>query len=219
MGYIYAIQKSCSNKPEAQDASKSSNDRQPQKIPILPCDGDPNSNATLNKCGHCYKSPKESKMLINECGKCNNEPCCTESEENECGKCPTVQSGKDLCDPKSVLKVLNTDLIQDLSCNKSLMSLQVECPGSEACFEDQESLNCWLQINDQVKLEAKSVNFLTSKRMQIVLQQVPEGKHHVICASNGQQRKSIKPFLVVNNGLTMIENATAVAKGKNLQVS
>ena len=48
----------------------------------------PGSNATVNKCGHCYTDPKEAKLFINNCGTCRNEPCCSEGDLDPCGNCP-----------------------------------------------------------------------------------------------------------------------------------
>ena len=43
-------------------------------------------------------------------------------------------SGNQTCDPESVLHIVS-GRIQDLACNRSFVSIEVECPGN-GCFED-----------------------------------------------------------------------------------
>ena len=86
-GYFFAQRSHCGKKEEI-DQRKPKNIREEKNLEIIPCDGVPGSNATVNKCGHCYTDPKEAKIFINNCGTCRNEPCCSEGDLDPCGNCP-----------------------------------------------------------------------------------------------------------------------------------
>ena len=86
-GYFFAQRSHCGKKDQ-KDEKTPKNNREEKNLPFLPCDGIPGSNATTNRCGHCYTDPKESEFHINSCGTCRNEPCCNEGEKDACGNCP-----------------------------------------------------------------------------------------------------------------------------------
>ena len=68
-GYFFAQRSHCGKKEEI-DQRKPKNIREEKNLEIIPCDGVPGSNATVNKCGHCYTDTKEAKLFINNCGTC-----------------------------------------------------------------------------------------------------------------------------------------------------
>ena len=91
VGYFFAQQSHCGIRDHKSGGSSPKSEREEKVLPFLPCDGVPGSNATLNKCGHCYTDPKESRYFINNCGTCQDEPCCNEDQKNECGQCYNQQ--------------------------------------------------------------------------------------------------------------------------------
>ena len=86
MGYFFAQHSHCGKRDKKNEGTPKNN-REEKNLPLLPCDGVMGSNATLNKCGHCYTDPKEAELFINNCGTCRDEPCCSEDEKDACGNC------------------------------------------------------------------------------------------------------------------------------------
>lgn len=214
LGYIYAQQAQCKSKESKGQESKK-NPRKQRKLPLLPCDGMLGSNATLNKCGHCYTDPKEKDMHVNECGACFDQPCCSNKQKNACDQCPDDEKAG-ICQPEKALKIIQGQ-VQDLVCNRSFATIELKCLDDD-CFPDQ--MECFLQsFEDSLKSFAVQVEILTASKFKVVFKDVSVGKYHVRCGFNGSNavgendgqlmlRSSIQPMLVVNSGLTRVNNVT-----------
>ena len=72
-------------------------------------------------------------------------------------------SANQTCDPESVLHIVS-GRIQDLACNRSFLSIKVECP-EKGCFEDNNfnELYCVLL---SLHTSSESIKLLSSKRKE-----------------------------------------------------
>ena len=63
VGYFFAQRTHC-GKREKKNEETPKNNREEKNLPFLPCDGVMGSNATLNKCGHCYTGAQSSLNIL-----------------------------------------------------------------------------------------------------------------------------------------------------------
>ena len=74
-------------------------------------------------------------------------------------------SANQTCDPESVLHIVS-GRIQDLACNRSFVSIEVECPG-KGCFEDN-NFNDSLLVCRLNKTQSKVSFFVQCIKKQII---------------------------------------------------
>lgn len=195
LGYMFAQKRNCAEK--SVDSETKKNKRKNRKLPELGCDGVENSKAKLNKCGYCYLNSQDKEKNINECGTCFDQPCC--ASQNFCGHCSDEK-----CDTTTTINVLNGPLV-DLACNKSLISLEIEC------FEECPPIeNC--EIASRKSLEIKS---LTSNTFEVVFKNLPLGLHDLKCGL----LKSSQPLQVVNSAFLAVKNVTTRAKNSKTKLT
>lgn len=231
LGYIYAQQAHCKSKEaEVAEGESVKNPRKQRKLPLLPCDGVLGSNASLNKCGHCYTDPSEADMHVNDCGGCFDQPCCKDSQKNACGQC-----SEKACDSNNILKIVKGQ-VQDLVCSRSIVSAELNCPGNcWSAISNTSQLQCFLESENGMMKSSLEIEFYTGVKFRAVFKDVSVGKYHVRCGlqsndtagsnlQDGQNlqlmRTSIEPMLVVNSGLTLVNNVTTKQSpaGKGIEV-
>ena len=78
-------------------------------------------------------------------------------------------SANQTCDPESVLHIVS-GRIQDLACNRSFVSIEVECPG-KGCFEDN-NFNDSLLVCRLNKTQSKVSFFVQCIKKQLITLQI-----------------------------------------------